>query len=124
MREKTVRITLSYAGLLILMGIIGYLVTGRQSVTALIPAFFGIFVLVLLFSLKGFLGPSRLPLLLIALAVIGFLATMSGIPKVVGLVAGEEIARPAAAVSQSIMAVLSLAYGLLIVLAARKQRTT
>ena len=124
MEQSTSRITLSYVALLILMGVVGYLVTGLQSVTALIPAFFGLVVLVLWLVLRQPLGPAKLPWLLIVLAAIGFLATVSGIPKVISLVAGEETARPAAAISQCIMAILSFAYGLAVLLASRNRQAT
>ena len=48
------KITIIYAVLLILIGFIGYLGSGMVSITALIPAFFGVVVLVI-----GLLGLSE-----------------------------------------------------------------
>jgi hypothetical protein len=103
-------ITLLYAGLLILLGLVGYLTTGRESVTALIPTFAGVVILILgLFAVnEGY----RMPMLWAAavLALLGFAGTVSGVPQVIKLVGGGEVARPAAAISKAIMACLSLLY--------------
>lgn len=101
-------LTYGYAAVLILLGLIGYFATGRQSVTALIPAFFGVLVLVLSMVVGRLSGPGVLRWTLIILAVVGFGATVGGIPKVIQLIGGSEIARPPAAISQAVMAVVSL----------------
>ena len=59
---------------------------------------------------------------LIALAAIGLLATVGGIPKLASMMGGGEVDRPAAVVSQSIMAVISLVYGVAVFLALRRSR--
>lgn len=112
-------LTYAYIGILVLLGLIGYFTTGSQSVTALIPAFFGVVVFIVFLTVSGLAGPSALKWTMVVLAVVGFAATVSGIPKVIQLLGGGEVARPAAVISQTIMAVVSFVYGLLIVLSGR-----
>lgn len=100
---------------LIVLGVGGYLVTGMQSPTALIPALFGI--------LLGWMGalarkPEKRKLAMhiaAGLGVIGFLATARALPKIGALLAGDPVARPAAVVSQAIMSVLMLVFVVLCV---------
>ena len=100
------RYAILFSLLLILLGLGSYFGTGRSSVTALIPAFFGLPLL-----LTGLLG-LRESLLQHAmhaaavLALLGLLGTISGIPKLVTLLGGGAVERPAAAVVQTLMAVL------------------
>jgi multisubunit Na+/H+ antiporter MnhF subunit len=107
------RITLAYAAILILIGIIGYLGSGMVSFTALIPAFFGILMLVI--GLLALNENRRKTVMHIAsvLGLIGFLGTMGGIFDVSAMLSGQEIMRPGAAVSKALMAVMSLVYFLL-----------
>jgi hypothetical protein len=108
-------LTYMYAGILVVIGLVGYFATGRSSVTALIPAFFAIVVLVVHFAVGKLAGPTALRWTLIALAVVGTAATVGGIPKVISLMSGGEVARPAAAISQAIMAIVSLSLAILLV---------
>ena len=62
-----------------------------------------------------------------AFSLIGFLGTIPGLMKSFTMLFGGEVARPAAAVSQSIMAILSLIYFLLCLKSffdARKKRSS
>jgi hypothetical protein len=93
---------------LIVLGLGGYVGTGAVSVTALIPAFFGI-----AFAGLGALGLKdrfRLPSAYggIVLSVVGLSGSVSGIPKVIAYLSGDEVTRPAASIAQSIMAVILL----------------
>ncbi|GAB4320030.1 MAG: hypothetical protein Kow0074_10040 [Candidatus Zixiibacteriota bacterium] len=105
-------LTILYSVLLGLLGVIGYLITGRQSITALIPTFFGLAVLLVMFIVGRLAGPPTMRWTFIVLCAIGFAATLSGLPKIFQLLGGGEVARPAAAISQTIMAVISLVFGL------------
>ena len=99
--------TIIYAVLLILLGFGGYFFTGRESITALIPSFFGGIVLIM--GLIAFKEDLRKHAMhgAAGLSLLGFLSTVSGIMDLFNL---SEVARPAAAVSRSIMAVLSLLF--------------
>ena len=96
--------------LLMLLGIGAYFVTGSQSVTALIPAFFGVPMAGLGFMARD---ASRIKLAMhvsAVLALVGFLGSVRGIPGVIALATGGEVARPEAAVVQTVMAVLCAAF--------------
>ena len=108
--------TWMYLASLILLGIAGYILTGMQSITALIPTFFGLVILSVFIITKGMKKFSVLIWTLIVLGAIGFIATVNGIPKVITLINGETIVRSSAAISQSIMAVISLIYVVFIVI--------
>jgi hypothetical protein len=103
-------VTVIFGALLTLLGILGYLVTGMASVTALIPAFFGIPVIVL-----GWLGrnPDRLKLTMhiaVTLTLIGFFGTIQGLPKLLHILQGIDVARPAAVIVQSAMALICIVH--------------
>ncbi len=113
--------------LLMLLGIGAYFGTGGQSVTALIPAFFGVPLTGLGLMARD---ASRLKLamhLSAVLALLGFFGSLRGIPGIVALAAGNEVARPAAVVVQTVMAVLCAAFLVLAVKSfvdARRKRSS
>ncbi|MPY86502.1 MAG: hypothetical protein GEU99_01100 [Luteitalea sp.] len=93
--------------LLVLLGLIGYVATGRQSVTALIPAAFGALLWVLALLARN---ERRRPHAMHAAALVGllgFLATVRALFSLPALLQGEALARPAAVMSQSVMALLT-----------------
>jgi hypothetical protein len=104
------KVSIGFGIALILLGVLGYVATGSQSPTALIPAAVG-FVLVI----TGLLA--RNPRMRMhamhgaALAgLIGFLGSVSGIGQLAKLAGGEAIERPQAAIARSIMALLCFAF--------------
>ncbi len=102
--------TIGYGVLLTVLGVGGYLATGQQSKTALIPAGFGVAAagLGVLARNDRFRTPA-----LIAGAVVGvagFAGSARGLAKLPALLRGEPLERPAAVVSQSLMAGLSAVY--------------
>lgn len=92
---------------LILLGLIGYFATGAVSVTALIPAFFGVVLAALGWLSRDDRRRKLLMHIAVVVGLLGFAGSVSGIPKLIRMLGGAEIERPAAAVSQSIMAVLA-----------------
>jgi hypothetical protein len=93
--------------LLIALGVFGFVGTGSQHPTALIPAAFGLVI-----GICGFLAkaPERRKLFMhiaVTLGLVGFLATVSGIFKVVKMAGGTAIERPEAAESQAMMAFIT-----------------
>ena len=116
MNENISRVVWIYAISLILLGVIGYFVTGLQSVTALIPAFFGIVVLLILLVFRRFTKPKITLWILIVFSLIGFIATVKGVPKVFDLLQGNDMQRPAAVISQTIMTVLSIITSIVLIL--------
>jgi hypothetical protein len=105
------KLTIAFGGLLIILGVGGYFLTGAQSITALIPAFAGI-----VFEILGFIAlkPDLRKHAMhgaAALALLGFLGTIPGLIKLAKwMIGGVDPARPAAVVSQSIMAALCVIY--------------
>ena len=102
--------TLGYGTLLTTLGVGGFVATGAQHKTALIPAGFGTAALGLGLlerrgsSQKTVLGGAAL------LGLLGFLGTARGLARLPALLRGEKLERRAAVVSQSAMAGLSAAY--------------
>lgn len=112
--------TFGYAALLTALGVGGYVATGAQSKTALIPAGFGVAAAGLGLlgrseaRRKGALGGG------LVLGVLGVAGSARGLAKLPALLRGDELERPAAVVSQSLMAGLSAAYVVLCINALRK----
>ncbi|MHC4943797.1 MAG: hypothetical protein ACYTG7_12340 [Planctomycetota bacterium] len=105
-----IKATFVYALLLIVLGIGGYILTDFVSVTALIPAFFGVVFLILAFLARKESLRKHMMHAASFLALLGFLGTVWGFKGVYLLLAGEEVERAEAAMSRSMMALLSLAF--------------
>ncbi len=102
--------TLGFGGALMLLGVVGYVATGAQSPTALIPAAVGL-VLVLL----GWLARrprARMHAMHGAalVALVGFAGSVGGLAQTLRMMGGQAVKRPAAAIAQSLMAILCLAF--------------
>ena len=101
--------TIALGAALIVLGLGGYILTGAVSLTALIPAAFG-----LLFVLAGGLarddrkGMHAMHAAALV-AILGFLGSFRGLLGL-GKVFDGTAVRPAAIVAQTIMAVLTLGY--------------
>lgn len=120
------KLSINIGILLTLLGILSYILTDFVSVTALIPAFFGI-----VFAGLGFLGNSKESMrkhtmhAALLLAILGLGGSFSGLVSLIGAISGTMPDRPAAAISQSIMAVLCIIFliaGIKSFIAARKSR--
>lgn len=103
-------VTIGYGAILIVLGLVAYFALGRDSVTALIPTFFGGPVLVL--GLLAARHDLRRHVMhgAAAFGLVAFLGTASGLAKGLRALAGGELARPEAAAVQSVMALLSVAF--------------
>ncbi len=99
-------LTIALGVCLSILGFAGYLGGGRTSLTALIPAAFGLVFLIL--GAAAFRPPLRKHVMhaAAALALIGFLATVRAVGKMPALLSGGPVERPLAVVAQSIMALL------------------
>ena len=116
--------TIALGAALTVLGLGGYVLTGAASLTALIPAAFG--VLLLLAGLLARNDRMRMHAMhaAVVLALLGFLGSVRGLLRI-GDVFHATSVRPAAIVAQSIMAVLTLAYVVIAVrsfIQARKAR--
>jgi hypothetical protein len=109
---------------LIILGLAGYVLTGAASLTALIPAAFGIVIV-----LAGLIGRDERRRkhaihVAVVVALLGLLGSVRGLLQLGAVFAGTA-ARPAAVVSQAVMAVLTLGYVIVAVrsfIAARRTR--
>lgn len=102
----TLSIVLGFA--LIILGIGAYVLSDFASITALIPAIFGVLI-----GLLGVVGRQtdrdRLAIYGIGvLAVLGVLGSIRGIPDVIALLVGESVESVIAAVAQGAMIVICL----------------
>lgn len=105
--------TLLFGVSLVVLGLGAYLVTGRESVTALIPAFFGLPVIGL--GVAALVKESLRKHAMhggAGLALLGLLGTAKAVPNLLYLlsVGSVHVERPAAVVVQSLMALLCVAY--------------
>ena len=118
--------TLGLGVLLILLGLVAFFASGQESVTALIPTFFGLPLLILGLLARAREGWRKHAMhAAAAIALLGLLGTITGIPKLLTLLGGGEVARPTAAVVQSVMALLCAIFVVLAVrsfIAARRAR--
>lgn len=94
----------------IVMGLYGYFGISSESITALIPTFFGIPLLIL-----GWIGLNEKYLKhamhgAAVLTLLGFAGTVSGLIKFFRMLGGEEMQRPAAVTVQAIMSILCLLF--------------
>jgi hypothetical protein len=119
------KVTLVFAVLFIALGLVGFITTGSQYPTALIPAVLGLLLGV--FGVLSF-NPSRRKLFMhinVTLGLLGFLGTVMGLIQWFQMLAGATVKNPAATESKAIMALLCLIYVSLCVrsfIAARKAR--
>ncbi len=120
------KLTIVYGVIFIIMGLYGYFGISSESITALIPTFFGIPLLIL-----GWLGLNEKYLkhtmhIAAVLNLFGLAGTVSGLIKFFKMIGGAETTRPAAVTVQAIMAVLCLVFLIFAVksfIDARKNRT-
>ena len=121
------KVTLVFAVLFIALGIVGFVGTGSQHYTALIPAALG-----LLLGIFGMIAlspdPGRRKLFMhinVTLGLLGFLGTLMGLVDYLRSLGGMVLKNPPATESKAIMALLCLIYVALCVrsfIAARKSR--
>ena len=121
------KVTLVFAVLFIALGIVGFVGTGSQHYTALIPAALG-----LLLGIFGMIAlspdPGRRKLFMhinVTLGLLGFLGTLMGLVDYLRSLGGMVLKNPPATESKAIMALLCLIYVALCVrsfIAARKAR--
>lgn len=104
------KLSITYGVIFILMGLISYFGISSESITALIPAFFGIPMLIL-----GWFGQNEKYLkhtmhVAAVLMLLGLFGTIGGLIKFFKMLGGAETARPAAVTVQAIMALLCLVF--------------
>ncbi len=109
------KITIGLGLVLIALGLGGYFGTGRASVTALIPAFFGLPLLILgLIALKERMRKGAMHVAVV-IGLLGFLGTIRGLMKLPVLLTSGQLDRPAAVAVQAAMAMVCFVFVLLCV---------
>ena len=102
--------TIAFGAVLIVLGVAGYAGSGGVSYTALIPAAFGI-VLAALGALARNEGMRKHAMHgAVLVGLLGFLGSARGLLQLPALMSGGEVARPAAVIAQSVMAILMLLF--------------
>jgi uncharacterized membrane protein len=104
------KVSIAFGIILIILGLVSYFGISSESITALIPAFLGIPVLVLgIIALnEKYLKHSMHAVAVLML--LGFGGTVSGLFKFFRMLGGESFERPSAITVQSIMALLCLVF--------------
>src|SRR5690606_6838240 len=116
--------TVALGVVLIILGLAGYFLTGMVSVTALIPAFFGVVIALLGFVARDERRRKHAMHVAVAIALIGLLGSFRGLLQI-GSAFDGTAARPAAVISQAVMALLTLGFvvmGVRSFVAARRSR--
>lgn len=119
------KITLWFGLALIVVGVVGFVGSGAESVTALIPAVFGVVLAAL-----GIIGADdnrRMMAMHIAvlIAIVGIIGSVGGLVILPDLLSGNDVERPWAVGVQSVMALGLVAYvalGVRSFIAARRAR--
>jgi hypothetical protein len=95
---------------LIVLGIGAYVLSGMVSMTAMIPAAFGLVILLL--GLAGRQESRRKMTMHVAMlvALVGIIGSVDGLADVPALVSGGVLERPAASIAKALMAVVLIVY--------------
>jgi hypothetical protein len=104
------KLTLGYGVFLLALGVGGFLATKRQHKTALIPVGFGAAALGLGLIMRRKRWKRKATWAAAVVSLGGLAGTSKSLSKVPAVLRGEEVARPAAVISQSLMAVASIVH--------------
>jgi hypothetical protein len=96
--------------LLVALGVGAYAATGAASVTALIPAFIGIPILISARLSARSAHPKRWDRVAALFGLLGLLGSVGGLRRLPDLLSGADLARPMAVAVQSAMALLCLLF--------------
>lgn len=116
------QLTLSLGLLLSVLGLASYFGTGQESMTALIPTFFGIVFIVFAQLSKKETLKKHMMHGAAGLALLGALGAARGIPGLFDIIGGEIVERPLAVYAQVAMLLMCLVYLFKAVLSFRAAR--
>jgi nitrate/nitrite transporter NarK len=110
-------VTIVIGVILIVLGIGGYFGTGQQSATALIPAAFGVVLLILGGVATRENARKHAMHAAVIIGLVGFLGTLGGVVKVFHILGGAEVTSTAAgaAYAKTAMSVICLVFVILCV---------
>lgn len=103
-------LTIAVGVALALLGIISYVITGQESVTALIPTFFGIAFLICGFLAKKENLRKHAMHGAAVFALLGIFGTISSVGGIIDLASGNEVERVAATYGRFIMLVICVGF--------------
>lgn len=104
-------ITIIIGIILDIIGTTAWLMTDRQSITALIPSFLGTILLLLgIFSLAKPGARKHLMHAAATVGLLGVLGSVKGLFALLALLSGAEVERPLAVIAQSATAVVCLIF--------------
>ena len=95
---------------LIVLGVGAYFASGQASPTALIPAPFGIVLVVLGLIARRASSTKHAMHAAVVVALVGFVGSANGLPDLLELLAGGAVERPLAGVAKSLMALVLAAF--------------
>jgi hypothetical protein len=98
--------TLGLGILLLVLGVVSFVGTGATHPTALIPACFGLVLMILGWAARKENLRKHVMHGAILVALLGFLGSVSGLTHLPALLGGGQVERPGAVIAQSIMALL------------------
>jgi hypothetical protein len=116
------QVTIVFGALLTLLGVGSYLATGMVSVTALIPAFFGLPILGLGFVMRNPARTKHAAHGAALLALVGVAGSARGVGPFFALLGGEDVERPSAAIAQTLMALACVVFLVLAIKSFRDAR--
>ena len=117
--------TISTGIALIILGLWSYFGTGTTSVTALIPAFFGIVLAALGAVARNEARRKMAMHIAVLVGLLGLLGSARGLAKIGAVMSGEPVERPTAVIAQSMMAAVTGVFVILCInsfIAARRKR--
>jgi hypothetical protein len=110
-------VAIGFGLVMILIGVVGFFAGTTQSVTALIPAFFGVVFVILGALARNENIRKHVMHAAAGLALLGLIVPgVMGFPKLIQLFRGQDVERPHAAIAQSAMA---LVCGIFLILCVR-----
>jgi hypothetical protein len=102
--------TISFGVILLVLGIGGYFGSGMVSLTALIPAAFGLLLLICGVIARDPAKRKHAMHFAAMVGLLGFLGSARGLAKLGSVLAGQPVERQNAVISQSVMAILMLIF--------------
>ena len=107
--------------LLVVLGLVGYFATGRASITALIPAFFGAVFLLLAMAARRASARKHVMHAAVAGALLG---ALGGLGRIIPAISAGTLGRPAvlAQIAMTVILLVYVALGVRSFIEARKAR--
>lgn len=103
-------VAISFGVVMIILGVGGYMGSGGVSYTALIPAAFGLVLLICGMIARDPNKRKHAMHAAVIVGLLGFLGSARGLMKLPAVLSGEPVARANAVVAQSVMAILMLIF--------------